>query len=131
MVSAETDYLSFDPGDLTPDELDPKRAVHTAVRAPEHLWLVADDGDAIVAGLRFKGETRPRQRHRGEFGLTVVQSHGRQGIGRRMIEILIDWARAGGYVRKINRHVRTDNRTAIRLYRRLGFRIGGCILRVF
>jgi RimJ/RimL family protein N-acetyltransferase len=53
------------------------------------------------------------------------------GIGRRMVEVLVGWARAQGHLRKIDLHVRTDNRTAIRLYRSLGFRIEGCIRRDF
>ena len=47
------------------------------------------------------------------------------GLGRRLLEVLIDWARRGGIVRKINLLVRTDNDRAIALYESLGFTVEG------
>lgn len=46
-----------------------------------------------------------------------------------MLDALIDWARSGKILKKINLRVRTDNDSAIRLYERRGFVIEGTIRR--
>jgi RimJ/RimL family protein N-acetyltransferase len=46
-----------------------------------------------------------------------------------MVDALVDWARATGFVTKINLRVRTDNPRAIALYKRKGFVIEGTISR--
>ena len=46
-----------------------------------------------------------------------------------MLDVLIDWARKSGSVKKINLRVRTDNTRAIQLYERKGFVHEGTISR--
>jgi RimJ/RimL family protein N-acetyltransferase len=48
-----------------------------------------------------------------------------QGIGRRLLERAIEWARGSGVVTRIELHVFTRNEGAIRLYERCGFAVEG------
>ena len=75
--------------------------------------------------LTFTGGNRLRTRHAGEFGITVTRGCQGVGLGRRLMAMLIDWARRGGIVRKINLLVRADNEAAIALYASLGFETEG------
>ena len=55
-----------------------------------------------------------------------VRSHAwGQGIGSILVDTLIDWARSGGVIRKINLTVRVDNERGLALYRRRGFVVEG------
>jgi len=87
---------------------------------PDDLLLVADlDG---VAGLiNFKAAERRRLRHNGSFGVGVRNDLRGRGIGRALIERLLDWARANPRLEKVSLQVLADNANAIALYRKLGF----------
>lgn len=60
-------------------------------------------------------------RHVGGFGISVLRCHWGAGIGTALLDGLIDWARSGGVIGKINLTVRPDNSAARALYRRRGF----------
>ncbi len=61
-----------------------------------------------------------RQDHVFDLGLVVSQSHWGQGVGRAMMERMIEEARSRGG-RKISLDFNSDNSKAQRMYERLGF----------
>jgi RimJ/RimL family protein N-acetyltransferase len=128
-ISAESDFLSFGPGefDLTvPEEEDFLRMCRDL---DNQLFIVGLIDDTVVSTLNFSAGHRPRVRHSGEFGMSVRKPYWGLGIGSLMLDALIDWARATQVVKKINLRVRTDNQRAIALYRRKEFVIEGTIRR--
>lgn len=54
---------------------------------------MAEVNGRIVGGLGFNGGERVRIRHTGEFGVTVSKDSWGVGIGTKLIEALIDWAK--------------------------------------
>jgi RimJ/RimL family protein N-acetyltransferase len=50
----------------------------------------------------------------------VAMTHRRQGIGTRLLETALDWARQSE-VRKLELHVFPHNEAAIKLYEKFGF----------
>jgi len=127
VVCAETDYLSFGPGefDLTLEE--EMSYLERSREADNRLYIVATVDAAIVASLGYEGGHRPRTRHTGEFGVTVRKSHWGLGVGSLMMDTLIAWARAAPAVKKINLRVRVDNERALRLYEQKGFVVEGTV----
>ena len=89
--------------------------------ADNSLAIVALAGEEIVGGLTFDGCRRPRLRHGGEFGISLLQTYAGRGLGRALVEYMLAWAERSGVVRKINLKVRVDNIAAIRLYERMGW----------
>lgn len=128
-VGGESPYLTFGAEGLGVDEEEIRRhAVKSRLR-DNALFLVAElDGD-IVGALTFECGERERIRHIGEFGVSVARACQGSGVGRTLVQSLIDWAEASGTVRKINLRVRVDNQRAISLYEKLGFAIEGRISR--
>jgi ribosomal protein S18 acetylase RimI-like enzyme len=59
----------------------------------------------------------------------VLKKYWNRGIGRALIEYLIQWAQMGGIVKKIDLMVREDNHSAISLYKSAGFEVEGKIRR--
>jgi RimJ/RimL family protein N-acetyltransferase len=120
-VGGETANLTFGaegPG-LTESE---EREYLARVGASDNsLVLLATVGELIVGSLTFDGGRRPRLRHAGEFGISVAQAYAGLGIGRALIEHLLEWAEQGVVIRKINLKVRADNAGAIRLYESMGW----------
>lgn len=120
-VSAESDNLSFGPGEFGWTLTEEEDHLREVAGKDNQLYLVALLDGTIASAITFSGGNRPRTRHCGEFGLSVRRDCWHLGVGGLMIDAMIDWARAGGIVTKINLRVRADNERAIRLYRRKGF----------
>jgi len=53
--------------------------------------------------------------------MTVRKRYWGLGIGSLLLDALIEWAREGGVIKKINLRVRADNGRAIALYQSKGF----------
>ena len=99
-----------------------EREYLTRVAASDNsLAVVVAAEEEIVGGLTFDGGRRPRLRHAGEFGISVLQAYAGQGLGKALLQYMLEWAERGGVVRKINLKVRVDNTPAIRLYERMGW----------
>ena len=97
------------------------RMISEMNRATNSLCLVAEDNGRIVGQLMLQGGKRRNVRHAATLGITVGREHRGQGVGRRLMEYAIDWARAGGVVTRIELNVFVRNSNAIRLYESCGF----------
>jgi RimJ/RimL family protein N-acetyltransferase len=120
-VGGETDNLTFGSEGPNLSESEEREYLARVGESDNSLAVVATVGDAIVGSLTFDGGHRTRLRHAGEFGISVAQAYAGLGIGRALIEHMLEWAERGGVVRKINLKVRADNAGAIRLYERMGW----------
>lgn len=126
-ISAESDFLSFGPGEFEITLLEEEEHIRKNLDADNQLFMLGLIEGEIVALLSFSSGKRPRLRHSGGFGLSVRKQYWGLGIGSVMLETLIQWARDNGIIKKINLRVRTDNLRAIQLYERLGFTKEGTI----
>jgi RimJ/RimL family protein N-acetyltransferase len=128
-VGGESEFLTFGAEGVGYTEDEEREAIARYQSQSNSVFLLALAGDDIVGSLTFQGEGRPRVRHIGEFGVSVAAAFHGRGVGRALVSRLIEWARAGGEVRKVNLRVRVDNLSAIRLYERLGFQVEGRLTR--
>lgn len=120
-VSAETDYLTFGPGEFQLTRDQEQDTLDSYALRTNALYLVAEADGRIVGSLNFSGGSRPRTAHTGEFGISVLKAYWGRHIGKVLLKALIRWAERSGTIRKINLQVREDNERAIRLYTSLGF----------
>jgi RimJ/RimL family protein N-acetyltransferase len=126
-VSAESEFLSFGPGEFELTEYEEEEVLRKIRGTDNSIFLIGTIDGSVVATLSFSAGHRPRTRHSGEFGMGVRKSCWGLGIGSLMLDCLIDWARGSEIVTKFNLRVRTDNLRAIRLYERKGFKREGTI----
>ena len=68
---------------------------------------------------------RARNRHCGEFGVSVARAFRGRGVGSALLERLLAWARASAQIERVELGVFANNTGAIRLYERLGFEVEG------
>jgi putative acetyltransferase len=99
---------------------DERRYLKAVRRHPDAAVLVAVDGERIVGRLSLARDPHPASAHVADLGMMVAGSHRRRGIGRRLLEAAVAWARRGG-VSKLELHVFPWNEPAIRLYEGFGF----------
>ena len=95
--------------------------------SPGHtdLQLVAEQGGRGVACAGLHPAPMLRRRHVSGLGIGVAREAQGQGVGKALMQALIDHADRWGQVLRIELSVFTDNERAIGLYRRFGFRIEG------
>jgi RimJ/RimL family protein N-acetyltransferase len=128
-ISNESDNLTFGPGEFGITLEQEEEFIDNISRQDNSLFIIAEYGGKIVGNLNFSSGKRPRIMHTGEFGVSVLRDYWGKGLGAELIKYLIDWSENNGIVRKINLRVRTDNISAIHLYKKLGFKVEGTITR--
>jgi RimJ/RimL family protein N-acetyltransferase len=99
---------------------DERRYLRTIHRHPDAAVFVAEDAGRIVGRLSLSRDPHPASRHVADLGLMVAASHRRQGVGTRLLERAVEWARESG-IRKLELHVFPWNDPALGLYESFGF----------
>ena len=99
---------------------DERRYLRAARRHPDAAVFVAEVGGAVVGRLSLARDPHPSSRHVADLGIMVAASHRGQGIGRRLLDEAVGWARMSGIL-KLELHVFPWNEPALRLYESFGF----------
>lgn len=89
--------------------------------ASDGRYIVAEENGGLI-GHAFL-DPMPMRANAHVFTLTIVvhPGHLERGIGRAMLEHLLDWAQHDARVGKVELNVRAGNERAQRLYHRCGF----------
>lgn len=101
------------------------RLIREVARSDNSLFIVAEHQGRLVGQLTLEGGKRRNVRHTAVLGITVAREWRGQGIGRRLIQYAVDWARQTGVLARIELHVFARNEGAIRLYESYGFVLEG------
>ena len=119
-VGGETDYLSFGKEGM-PISIEAEEKFIQSMKEEEHsvLYLAWKKGE-IVGDASLNGFPR-RMSHRAEFGVSVAKSEWGQGIGSALLQKIVEYAKEHT-IELINLEVRSDNRRAIQMYEKFGFR---------
>ena len=95
------------------------------LQSPTKLFLLAIMDGEVIGSANFGGSPRRRVTHAGEFGMSVRKQYWGEGIGRSLLQELLDWAVQTGTISKVNLRVREDNERAVQLYQSFGFETEG------
>lgn len=89
----------------------------------EEITLGAfDDGGQLVGVAGLRTMKRPKTRHKADlYGMYVQAGHTGRGIGRALVDAVLDEARARAGLRIVQLTVTEGNREARSLYERCGF----------
>lgn len=121
VCGSETDNLSFD-GEGIPITVEQEESYLKSIeQSTSNIFLLAKDGNEIVGTGNYSVFPKKRMAHRGEFGIAVKKSHWNQGIGSKLLERIISFAREEANSEIISLEVRSDNKAAIHLYQKFGF----------
>ena len=126
-VCGESDNLSRYPDEIriTPEE--ERTILQKQEENPKGILLGAFVENQLVAmaSVLPVSDSHERYRHRGGFGISVLQGYWNQGIASLLIPRVLECAHQAGY-EQVELEVLTDNEKAISLYQRHGFREYGC-----
>ncbi len=112
---------------LLPDERIASREAFIRDLGRDDHVLVAEEGTGpaarVVGYAGLHGMPRPRRRHVAELALAVRPDRQGRGIGRALLEALLDLSDRWLLLERLELFVFADNERAVRLYRSLGFEV--------
>ena len=112
---------------MAPDEFDysvddERKMLADSLAADNSLFLVALAGQELVGELTCKVNSRRRaQSHVATLGMSVRSDWRHKGIGAKLMERAIEWARQSNTIKRLQLQVFATNEPAIRLYKKCGF----------
>jgi ribosomal protein S18 acetylase RimI-like enzyme len=119
-VAEERDSIGTEPGF---DVAQRESSILLSIERQGSCMLVAGMQDVVVGSLSVQVHYDV-----GSLGMMVARQHRRQGIGGRLLDEGLGWARERG-VHKVNLEVWPHNAAAIALYRSRGFTVEGRLRR--
>lgn len=127
VVGGETDFLGF--GIEGPNITLEEEKSYFKNSTAKNFFLIAEIEGKIVGSCSIStNEKRVRLKHFGELGIVVLKEYWNLGVGSKLIEIALLLGKEGG-LKKVNLETRSDNKKAIALYKKLGFKEEGTIKR--
>ncbi|MGB3367405.1 MAG: GNAT family N-acetyltransferase [Acidaminobacteraceae bacterium] len=131
IISFESDNLSFEPSEMDITVEDEAEFIKNVAQSSNQYLIIAELKGRIIGNLTFTSGTQEELVHMGELEISVLKKYWRNGIAFELISNLIQWAKDNGKITKLNLQVRSDNKSAITLYRKLGFEIEKFTTRTF
>lgn len=98
-----------------------RKLIQEYTDAPNSVFLLAQAGTQIIGIATVEGGKSSFNQHRASIGITVLKEWRGYGIGKAMMEYIIDWGRKNNTVKLLTLEVFSDNEVAIQLYESLGF----------
>lgn len=96
-------------------------AIHDTRNSLNSSFLFCIYDNNIIGCIDYHGGTQKRLEHTGMFAISVLKEYWNIGIGRILLESLIEWAKLTNIIKKINLKVKEDNGKAIKMYKKYGF----------
>ena len=119
-VGGETDNLTFGPEGMPFSVEAEAEFISNMENSSDDIMLLAKCGDKIV-GCASLNRLPRRMKHRGDLAISVVKDYWNKGIGSQLLNNIIAFARENDF-QIIDLQVRSDNKSAIHLYEKYGFK---------
>jgi ribosomal protein S18 acetylase RimI-like enzyme len=129
-VGGETDNLSYSSETFNISEEKESRFINRFCKSENDIMYVACDGDLIVGNAIVERNRIERYKHRAEITVTVMRDYWGQGIGSKLMQMMIDFA-VSKNIEILYLEVRADNERALSLYKKFGYSEIGVFKRFF
>ena len=125
IVGGESDNLTFGAGEFPVSIEDERVFLENLIDNPRSVIFIAYKDGEVIGDAGITGKTR-RMAHRAEFGITVRKDYWNMGIGSALIEKCVEFAKEHD-IEILNLETRSDNKNAIHLYEKYGFKKTGTL----
>ena len=119
-VGEESDNLTFGPEGMPFSVEAEAEFISSMENSIDNIMLLAKCDDKIV-GCASLNRLPRRMKHRGDFAISVAKEYWNKGIGSQLLNNIIAFAKENNF-EIIDLQVRSDNKRAIHLYEKYGFK---------
>jgi RimJ/RimL family protein N-acetyltransferase len=127
VVGGETDFLSFGANEFKRDLQDYEAYITATNSEPNSIILLALIDTEIVSIATINSSQKERTKHVGTLGIVVSEKYTGMGLGKILMNDLIEYAKQNGVTKKISLVTNENNTVAIELYKKLGFEVEGLL----
>lgn len=125
VTASETPFLIREPDEITLSVEQEQTFIKAKKDSENELLLIAEIGNRHIGNCSLMSiGGYKRYRHRCEIAIALYQEYCGLGIGKEMMETVLNIAEKMGY-EQAELEVIADNKPAIALYEKLGFKIYG------
>ncbi|HWT75438.1 MAG TPA: GNAT family N-acetyltransferase [Mobilitalea sp.] len=127
-IDGETEFLDREEGE---DFIGPEgfiRIIAEDLLSDASLFLIAETEGKIIGYSRCVGNKLNRFKHKAEFGICISKEYWGHGIGKVLLETIINWA-DNKEIEKLTLTVVQTNTKAISLYKKYGFTQEGLLVK--
>ncbi|MBQ6494057.1 MAG: GNAT family N-acetyltransferase [Erysipelotrichaceae bacterium] len=119
---SESDNLTFGKEGIPYSVEEEAKYLSSFEDSDSSVFYVVRDDDKIIGTGGYTALTRRRLAHRGELSLTIGKAYWNKGIGTMLVEKLLDFACNDAGSEIVSLEVRSDNKAAVHLYEKFGFK---------
>jgi ribosomal protein S18 acetylase RimI-like enzyme len=91
------------------------------IKYPTGKFVVIEQGASIVGHALLRPMPLQATSHVVDLTIAVHEGYQGRGLGKKLMEYLISWAKSNPKIEKIQLHVRSSNERAIALYEKMKF----------
>ena len=122
IIREETDFLLSYPDEINFSVEEKEKFLEDKENSSCEIQICALVDDRIIglAGISAVG-SKDKVKHRAEFGISIEKAYHGKGIGTALTKACIQCAKTAGY-RQLELEVVAENKNAIALYKKFGFK---------
>lgn len=121
-VGSQTDNLTFGKEGIPLTIEEEEKYLESLLNSNKNVSILAVENDEIYGNVTLSTSKRERLSHRGEIGITVDEKMWGNHIGSLLLEAALDFAENVAKLDIVSLEVRHDNKRAIHLYEKYGFK---------
>jgi len=126
-IVQEGKYILHEPDEYKPTMLKEKTQIRNLRNTNGSIYLIAEINKKITGYLTFKKGGVRRTSHLGYISIFIKRKYREKGIGRLLMEELTEWAKQNPEIEKLSLLVFANNKRAIELYKKTGFKTEGIL----
>ncbi|MCW8879422.1 MAG: GNAT family N-acetyltransferase [Kangiellaceae bacterium] len=88
-------------------------------------WIIHNEGDEMVAHIDLRARDEPSTPHRALLGMGMNNEYRGKGIGGRLVEFVLEWAKEQIDIKWVDLQVMENNIPGVKLYQKMGFELQG------
>ncbi|MBI9051807.1 MAG: GNAT family N-acetyltransferase [Anaerolineaceae bacterium] len=121
--------VEMSPGEFTHSIDSEKVILEQFLDSKNSIFLVVEYQDEIIGMLSCQGGKRKVRQHVAHLSMSVREDFRGKGIGTKLMDALLDWAKNNAMLSRLELIVFARNVQAIHLYQKFGFITEGCFHR--
>ncbi len=124
-VVKEGPYTLAEPDEYKSTVKSESKKIKRFKNSPGKIYLVGEVNKEITGFISFDNWDTKRTAHTGLFSVFIKKKWRGKGIGKILINGMLEWGKTNPVNKKISLAVFSSNKSAIALYKKLGFRQEG------